>query len=271
MRTPISYYGGKTKMLNKIYPMMPKHRIYVEPYFGGGALFFYKQKSFLEVINDVNGNVINFYIMMKSEFDELNNLIDLTLYDESTFKKAQQIVYNPHGSSNLERAWAFWFVTNFSFANKIGGGIKFDNGTSGTHSGRMFNTRKNEFSFYQKRLEEVQIQNRDAINVISSRNTPETFLFLDPPYPNADQGHYSKEGFDTTKLIELLQFLETEYKGKFMLCNYRQDCFDEYIKRNNWVYHQYDMRLSATKTTNRRKVEIIIKNYTINPTLDLNN
>lgn len=60
-KTPISYYGGKQAMLKKILPLIPDHVVYVEPFFGGGAVFFAKDKSEVEIINDYNSNVANFY------------------------------------------------------------------------------------------------------------------------------------------------------------------------------------------------------------------
>jgi DNA adenine methylase len=61
MKTPISYYGGKQSMLKHILPLIPEHKIYVEPFFGGGAVFFGKEPSKVEVINDYNSNVVVFY------------------------------------------------------------------------------------------------------------------------------------------------------------------------------------------------------------------
>lgn len=54
MHTPITYYGGKQMLVDTILPMIPTHKIYCEPYFGGGAIFFAKGKSYLEAINDIN-------------------------------------------------------------------------------------------------------------------------------------------------------------------------------------------------------------------------
>ena len=269
-RTPVSFYGGKSKMLKNILPNIPSHKIYVEPYFGGGAVFFAKGTSFLEVINDIDHNVLNFYQIMKTNFNALLQEIELSLFDENAFRKASVIYKNSKGYSKVKRAYAFWYLVNFSFSNKIGGGIKFDNGTSGTHFGQTFNTKKQQFHLYCDRLENVQIQSREALEVLRSRNTPETFSFLDPPYPKTDQGHYKKYGFNIEKLVELLNFLENEYIGKFMLCNYWHPELESFLKRNpHWNIKYYDMRLSAAhvKAKRSRKKEIIITNYTTTPTL----
>ena len=79
-KTPISYYGGKQSMLKHILPIIPTHKVYVEPFFGGGAVFWAKEQSEIEVINDYNGNVVNFYEQLKTNFKELKNLVDATPY-----------------------------------------------------------------------------------------------------------------------------------------------------------------------------------------------
>lgn len=84
MRTPITYYGGKQRLANIIISMMPKHKIYCEPFFGGGAVFFQKPKAGLEVINDKNNMLISFYQVVQNNFEQLQN----TLLD--TIKRVQE-------------------------------------------------------------------------------------------------------------------------------------------------------------------------------------
>ena len=66
MRTPITYYGGKQNLSERIVSMMPRHKIYCEPFFGGGAVFFAKPKAGIEVINDKNDLLINFFKVCQS-------------------------------------------------------------------------------------------------------------------------------------------------------------------------------------------------------------
>ena len=75
-KTPISYYGGKQNMVSTILPLIPKHRIYTEAFFGGGAIFFAKEKSDAEIINDVHTMVVNFYEVVKSDFTTLKQKIE---------------------------------------------------------------------------------------------------------------------------------------------------------------------------------------------------
>ena len=261
MRTPITYYGGKQNMLQHILPMIPVHRIYVEPFCGGAALFWAKQPSFLEVLNDLNSLVINFYQTILTDFESLNQKITDTIYSEELFNNALKIYQYPYGYSFIDQAWAFWMVTNFAFSGKIGGGWKWGNATGGSHEGVYFLGRKKEFTeAIQLRLSRVQLSCRDALLVIDNRDTPETFFHLDPPYPGADQGHYKGYSFDDMQ--QLLIRLET-IRGKFMFCNYPSDMLLSYCSKNNWNTYSVDQRLSGCKTEYppRQKTEMIITNY----------
>ena len=251
-------------MVNIILPLIPKHKIYVEPFFGGGSIFFAKGPSFLEVINDINDNVINFYQILKNDFDSLSWEVEASLFSESLYKKARQIYRSPRGHPKVKRAWAFWYTTNFSFANMaLHGGWKFDSGSGGSHTGRTFLKKKNRFKIYEDRLAETQIMCRDALNVITTRDKEETFFYLDPPYPGADQGHY--KGYTEEDLENLLRILESIH-GKFMLSNYGSELISGYAERNSWSVREFDMRLSAPRKTGQRKREILVMNYK----LDLN-
>lgn len=72
MKTPITYYGGKQMMVKHILPLIPEHHLYCEPFAGGLAVFFAKEKSKVEVINDLNRFVINFYQQIQNNFEALN-------------------------------------------------------------------------------------------------------------------------------------------------------------------------------------------------------
>lgn len=258
MRTPISYYGGKQRMVDYIVPLIPPHRIYVEPFFGGGAVFWAKGKSFLEVINDINHNVVNFYQVMVKDFDRLLVEVMASPMSEHLHKTALQIYKSPRGHSKVRRAWAFWYVTNCSFANKPGAGWKFDSGSEGSHSGRYLKRRRNEFELYRDRLSEVHISMRDAVQVIGDRDQSDCFFYLDPPYPNSDQGHY--KGYTEDDLEKLLAACES-ISGKFILSNYGSQMLDRYVDRNGWYEMQFEMRLSAPRKKKQRKREILIMNF----------
>ncbi|MDO9634245.1 MAG: DNA adenine methylase [Paludibacter sp.] len=268
MRTPITYYGGKQRIAPEIISMMPPHRVYGEPFFGGGAVFFLRPKSEVEVINDHDYSLINFYLCVQNNFDELQDLVKNTLHSEAMYYHAKDIWNKRVEATEIEKSWAVWLITNGSFAGSMHGGWKWCNGTSGGHTGTFIKGKRNEFSEYlHNRLEKVQISCRDALRVISDRDSAETFFYLDPPYPGCFQQHYS--GYTHEHLEELLKLLET-IKGKFILSNYWCDELRTYVKRNNWNYREIEvsLRLGNLGRGNRVKktqyrTEVLVYNYDI--------
>jgi DNA adenine methylase len=75
MKTPITYYGGKQKMLPHILPLIPHHALYTEAFAGGAAVFFAKEPAQVEIINDLNGELINFYRTIVTDFDAVKSLV----------------------------------------------------------------------------------------------------------------------------------------------------------------------------------------------------
>ncbi|MFW5830783.1 MAG: DNA adenine methylase [Prolixibacteraceae bacterium] len=258
-RTPITYYGGKQSMLDVILPKIPKHKIYVEPFFGGGAVFFAKPPSYLEVINDKNERLITFYEVMRDHFVELNEMITGTLHSEAMYYRAKDIYNERIPGSRLEIAWSVWVITNMSFSASMHGGWKWCNGSAGSHTGRFVSRKKNDFKQLQKRLENVQISSRDALRVIKDRDTDETFFYLDPPYPGSVQGHYN--GYTMKDFSQLLETI-TGIKGKFLLSNFWSQTLKYFTVKNQWTAYQKEIIMKVANFSGRRyKTEILISNY----------
>lgn len=271
MRTPITYYGGKQQLAKTIIEMIPPHRVYCEPYFGGGAVFFSKGKSFCEVINDIDDRIITFYEVCHDPvlFWQLQEKISHTLDSEREFKRADKIWRNPSSAkSSVDIAWSVWLQCNMGYGGTPEGGWKWDNATSGSHSGVVMDNYRNSFtSAIHERLKFVQISCRDALTVIRQRDTADTFFFLDPPYPGCQQKHYSGFSFDDLRnLLELLAMV----KGKFLLCNYVCPVLTEYIREYGWHTKVKDLPLLVANRTShgqKRKQEFFVFNYTLQPTL----
>ncbi|MCK6648724.1 MAG: DNA adenine methylase, partial [Bacteroidia bacterium] len=119
MKTPISYYGGKQKLASTILKLIPKHKLYCEPFIGGAAIYFAKEPSAVEVINDVNKELVNFYRMVQTEFVALETEIRITLHSRDLHRKAKVIYDNPDMFTEIKRAWAVWVLSTQSFASGL--------------------------------------------------------------------------------------------------------------------------------------------------------
>jgi DNA adenine methylase len=187
MRTPLSYYGGKQQLATRILGMIPEHQVYCEPFCGGAAIFFAKEPSKVEIINDANGEIINFYEVLKLNFPALEQEIKISLHSRKQHHQAEVVYANPDMFDRVKRAWAVWMLANISYGCKLDGCFGYDR--TGTGSKKMANKRSNFNVDYAIRLQQVQIECCDALRIIRSRDTPETFFYLDPPYVGYDQRH----------------------------------------------------------------------------------
>jgi DNA adenine methylase len=267
MRTPITYYGGKQKMLKHILPMFPKHKQYVEPFTGGGAVFFAKVKSEHEVINDLDGRITNFYKICQSDkFYELQEKIRSTANSEIPYKYTKDIMEGKiEPKDDVDYAWAFWVQTCMTFASQIGGGFGFAN--QDIQAKKAMNKRDAFTEQYMNRLKRVEIFQRDAVDLIKLKDREDTFLYCDPPYVSSAQSHYS--GYTEDHFIQLLDTL-SNIKGKFLLSSYPEPILDEYTERYGWHRKEFHQKTSVanvnqsdhnTNTVRKEKTEVLTWNY----------
>lgn len=264
MKTPITYYGGKQRMVGLILSLIPKHRLYCEPFAGGAAVFFAKEKSEMEVINDLNGDVVNFYQVCKTDFNKLEKLIRATPHSRKIHAETQEILKHQENHHKVKRAWAFWAQTNMSYSAKIYGGYAFERKSEGTL--RKFVNKKLRFSKeIADRLDWVSIECNDALQVIKSRDTEDSFFYCDPPYFNSEMGHY--KGYTEKDFNNLLELL-SKIKGQFLLSSYPSEILTRYTEKNKWSFHNLQKSVGVSDKTNKIKTEVLTASYDIHALLE---
>ena len=256
MKAPLTYYGGKQQLAKFIIDRIPPHRIYCEPFCGGAAIFFRKPPSPVEILNDTNREMVNFYKVVQREFAALEAELAITLHSRDQHRKAEVIYQNPDMFSEVKRAWAIWVLANEGFGGMLDGSFGYCR--SGSHTKKIINKRDSLTYDYAIRLENVQLESTDAIRIIKSRDTGETFHYCDPPYFNSDCGHY--EGYSRENFEDLLKTLES-IEGRFILSSYPSDLLKEYTEKNNWNCIPIEMGKAMGK--NSKKTEVLTANYPI--------
>jgi DNA adenine methylase len=257
VKSPIIYYGGKTNMLKHILPLIPgDHRIFVEPFFGGGAVFFGKEKSDVEVINDNLDMAVNFYQVLKNNYPELKQRIDTTLHAEQMYLGSRNILKNPEQFDEVSRAWAFWAQAALCFSHTIFGGFAFAKSKVARTTANRVDQFTEELS---KRLRHTQIFCRNALDVIERFDSKDTFFYLDPPYANSDCGHYNKGRDVFYDLLKLLPKL----KGKWLLSSYPGEELNELRKITGANFRDVVKNLSVSGKHNagKTKTECLTWNY----------
>ncbi|MCB0537480.1 MAG: DNA adenine methylase [Bacteroidetes bacterium] len=261
MKTPTVFYGGKMSLVSTILPLLNiPHTTFCEPYVGGGAVYWAKNPVPVEVINDHNGFVINFYKTLKSNFKNLEKKIQQTLYSRESHTVAKMVYKAPYLFSDVQKAWSFWVLVSQGFSGLLGGSWSFDRKSQKV---RSFNNKKLHFTKeLAKRLEHTQIECKDALELIISRDSKDTLFFIDPPYIGADQGHYA--GFTEQDFENLLNILGT-LQGKFLMTTYDSELLDGYVKKCGWFQRRFDKPITASNAKGKRKwkTEVFTTNYIV--------
>lgn len=265
MKTPISYYGGKQRLVPEILPLIPQHTQYVEPFCGGAAVFWAKERCLHEAINDTDGRVINFYRVLQTRFSDLQAMIAGTLHSEADHRRAKSLI-DLEGADPVERAWAFWVQTAQSFSNKIFAGFGY--GHNRTDGGKFTNTVSSkrgqiikDKGQYAARLEGVEVFSRDAISLIKAKDRADVFMYFDPPYKGSNCGHYEgkQEVFD--RLLDVLPSLEC----KWLMSSYPDERLTALRLQEGWSSIDLDCNLSVSGKHNvgKRKTECLTYNYSL--------
>jgi len=261
MKSPITYYGGKAKMipdLAKLYIHTPR---YCEPCAGGLSWFWAKQPSDFEVISDTNGNITNFYRVLKSPrmFTKLVAMAEGTAYSEFAWEEARYIYLNGSGYSLPERAWAFWMLYNCSF----GGMGQYGSFQIVTHNTDKWipptslKTKRESLKYYGKRLEKTMILTKSCNIIIPKFDHVDMFFYIDPPYYQACQGPYG--GYTRENFIALLTIC-AKLKAKFLLSSYSCELLSDFVEKNKWNQKLLDKPLLVNGNS-KRKIESLVYNY----------
>jgi len=179
------WYGGKQKHLGWLLPLLPECHHYCEPFGGAASVLLNRAPSPVETYNDLDGEVVNFFRVLREQTEELTRLVALTPYSREEFALACEGSGN--GVNDLERARRFYVRAMQSFGASQTGG----------HWGTCISTRNLHLSekvsqwicsigglgVVRARLLRAQIENRPALQVIRAYDSPDTLFYCDPPYP----------------------------------------------------------------------------------------
>jgi len=176
--TIIPWVGGKRKLAKHLLPLFPAHACYVEPFCGGAALFFMKEQSKAEVLNDINGDIVNLYRVIQNHLEEFIKQFKWALTSREMFKWLKDTP--PETLTDIQRAARFYYLQKLSFGSKVEGRTF---GTSATSTSRLNILRMEEtLSEAWMRLHRVTIEHLDWQECMRRYDRTGTLFYLDPPY-----------------------------------------------------------------------------------------
>ncbi|TVX85567.1 DNA adenine methylase [Paenibacillus agilis] len=226
----LHYPGAKWSMANWILGNMPEHTIYLEPYFGSGALLFSKRRSSIETVNDLDGDVTNLFEIVRTSPEQLAYAVYWTPYSREEYYKA----YEPT-DDRFEKARRFlvrtWQAIGAKTSDRTGwrSNIKTDKSPNKMAAGQWRDLPEKLIKVAD-RLKGVQIENKPALALMERYNQKDCLIYCDPPYILSTRNKriykYEMTEEDHEELLEMLD----AHLGPVLLSGYAHSLYDERLK-----------------------------------------
>jgi len=254
MKAVLKYPGAKNRLASWIVSHIPEHNVYLEPYFGSGAILFNKSRSHIETVNDLHGEVVNYFKVLRDNGEELAKLIEMTPYSREEYDSTYI-----ESDNDLERARKFcvrcW--QGFGCANLYHNGFKSGQQSKSPNPSKAWSGLPQTLVLAAERIKGVQIENLDAIELINRYDTSDVFIYCDPPYlTSTRKSNLYKHEMTDEQHIELLELL-IKHPGKVMVSGYDNDLYNSILV--GWNKAQKD----TLAENGLKRVETLWMNYDI--------
>ena len=228
-RPILKYPGAKWRIASWIIDKLPPHDIYLEPYFGSGAVFFNKQPARLETINDLDGNVVNLFRVLREQPEELAELIDLTPWARDEYYASYEKADN-----NVEAARRYLVRCWQAYGTMTAARTGWRHSATGRAPVMPSQWCKvpERICAIADRLKDAQIEHMDAIKLIAKYNDPNCLIYADPPYiTETRRKNIYAEEMTNEQHVELLEALMM-HSGPVVLSGYASALYDKTL--NDW-------------------------------------
>lgn len=255
-RPALRYHGGKWKIAPWIISHFPKHRIYVEPYGGAASVLLRKEKSYAEIYNDLDGEIVNFFKVVRCHGRSLKRALMLTPFARREFIRAYSNIKDPVETARKTIIKSFMGYGSDSIRRKSG--FRCDSMRSGTTPAHDWKNYADHIEQLIERFRDVIIEDRPALEVIKNNDTPETLFYVDPPYLHSLRSSVSNKAYrhemDNNDHVNLAKVLRS-VEGKVVVSGYESELYNDlYLGWNK------DKKKSLADGA-RARVEVIWKNF----------
>jgi DNA adenine methylase len=184
LNSPIKWVGGKSRLRKQIIQLLPAHTCYIEPFCGAAWVLFAKPPSQVEIINDIDGELINFFRVVKDQPEDLMRAFEWELVSRAAFERLAHMdstTLNP-----VERAHRFYYLIMAGWGGELNYPRFQTSVTDGGHGNRLIGaleTLRQRLEPVHRRLQTVIIENLDWRVCIERYDRPGVVMYIDPPYP----------------------------------------------------------------------------------------
>ena len=246
----LHYPESKWSLADWIISHMPPHTTYLEPYFGSGAVFFNKEPSPLETINDLDGDVVNLFRVIRDRPEELARMVYWTPYSRQEYYNSYQLGGE---LDELERARRFlvrcWMARGAKTSDRTG--WKNHIQTEGTIGAKYWVGIPERILAIAERLRGVQIENQSATELIQRYKRADVLIYADPPYPlDTRSGRMYKHEMTDADHAELIDVLDA-HPGPVLLSGYANELYDTRLR------HWHREERQALAEAGRIRIEVL--------------
>lgn len=259
----LKYPGAKWNIADWIISCLPPHKHYIEPFFGSGAVFFSKAPAPHEVVNDLSGDVVNLFRVIRERGEELAALIEMTPWAREEY----ELSYTPTDDP-VERARRFVVYTRQRHGGSLGGRVGWSHEAVrvravGSHGApnliQVWRQLPRRILDMVDRLQKTEIEHRPAVDVIAGYNAPNVLIYADPPYLTSTRRPrtYAHEMTDADHSA-LLDALDA-HPGPVVLSGYHCPLYDDRLA------HWYTVERGALAEEGRARIEVLWLNDAARP------
>jgi len=265
--SPLKWHGGKNYLARRLVELMPSHTHYVEPYAGGLAVLLAKNpEGFSEVVNDLNGDLCNFWNVLRDTalFDSFLRMTQATAFSEQIWKQSYEALQTRTDSTKVDRAFWFFVTCRQSLAGRMDTFAPL----SKTRTRRNMNEQASAWlnaveglPQVHARLKRVAVLNKPALDVLIQEDGAKTLFYCDPPYlheTRTDRDTYDHE-MTEEEHEQLLKAL-LNVQGKVILSGYHSRLYDTSLRQ--WSCHDFELpNNAASGGKKRRMIEAVWCNF----------
>lgn len=252
LHSPLTLIGGKYFLAKRLVSLFPAHELYVEAFCGSCQVLFRKAPSKVEIINDINGELVNFFRCLAAHAPEMERLASLMPRSREEFYR--QLAVNPETLTDIQRAVRYFYINR----NRFGGDPKSRNwAIRRSHSGGWNGSLIARLQACGGRLAHVQIERLPWQAILEKCDGEKTFFYLDPPYYGFEDW-YGKGAFSRDEFSQMARVLK-RLRGRFLLSlNDRPETRQIF---QDFQISAIPTRYTANRDRNRNVVELVISNY----------
>jgi DNA adenine methylase len=251
MAGPLSYIGGKNRLAKGVIEIFPEHTTYVEAFAGGAKVFFRKKPSKVEVLNDLDGEIVNFYRVCQQHYEELLRYFKFVVVSRTSFDLLKRT--DPGTLTDIQRAARYLYILRNCFASLVRNPVYHRN----VIQPPSFNLESlpELIENAHKRLQRVQLECAPYEEVVRRFDRPTTLFYLDPPYWGRKLYRHNLGEADFEKLAEQLK----QIRGKFILS--LNDVPEVRKLFRQFHIQGVELHYTSQKLAGKRYKEVVITNF----------